>query len=151
MIKFPRVSNENNLKEMINRVFEAELDVDGDWGYQQENATIIYSSTIPKKQLQHHLAYMRVYLEMNITQEVNSRYAGIDLIELDREKLGEFEKVKYKVTAILEKDYHKFIDEYKNGYEKDDFDLNEHFARRKDATLNREIVHWFDLSRWNGD
>ena len=148
MQSFPTVSHEENLKGMIERVYETQIEVDGGWGYDQASATLLRPMPFPKTQLQHNLAHMRVYLEMNIVQEETNRYGGIDLIEIDRESIDRYEKVTYRVTGILEGEYNDFINEYKEGYGKEDFDLNDHFARRKAATLTREIEYWFDLSEW---
>jgi len=146
METFRNVSNEGDLKGMILRVYETELDVKGGWGYGREDATRLLTLPVPKAQLQHHLAHMRAYLEMNIVRPADARYGGIDLQELDRKTDGDFEKVTYLVRAIPEAIYNAFIDEYKEGYGTEAFDLQEHFARRKAATLEREIVYWFDLS-----
>ena len=43
---------------------------------------------------------------------------------------------------MLESDYAKFIDEYKDGYGKEGFDIQDHFKRREEATLKREVVYW---------
>jgi len=148
MDQFPILSHEDNLSDMIERVYETRLDVAGGWGYAREEATRLNPLPVSRAQLQHNLAHMRVYLEMNITQTEATRYSGIDLVETARETLGKFECVTYRVTGILEKQYNDFIQEYKEGYGKEDFDISGHFARRKAATLTREIEYWFDLSGW---
>ncbi len=87
---------------------------------------------------------------MNITQEEKDRYAAINANELSREESQKdglaYAKITYEITAIKENLFKKFIHEYKEGYEKEGFDLNEHFKRRKEATLTREIVHYFEVS-----
>ncbi len=57
--------------------------------------------------------------------------------------VGELEKVSYEVSAMKESDYASFIQEYKDNFEKSDFDMEGHFKRRKEATLKREIVYFF--------
>jgi hypothetical protein len=88
---------------------------------------------------------MRAYLEMNMTLEEDERYGAINLNELSREPIGGLEKVVYEVSAMKELEYKAFIAEYKENLEKSDFDMNDHFARRKEATLKREVLHWFKV------
>ncbi|HFD14222.1 MAG TPA: hypothetical protein ENJ34_02860, partial [Epsilonproteobacteria bacterium] len=57
-----------------------------------------------------------------------------------------YDKVTYEITAMKESIYTEFIKEYKEEYGKTTFDLNAHFKRRKEATLHREVTHWFSLS-----
>jgi hypothetical protein len=40
--------------------------------------------------------------------------------------------------------YKTFIKEYKEGYE-NGLDLSEHFKRREEATLTREVVYYFEV------
>jgi len=42
--------------------------------------------------------------------------------------------------------YTAFIKEYKEGYGKENFDLIEHFKKRKEATLTREVTHYFKVN-----
>jgi len=151
MATFPTITNEGDLRAMIARVYETDLAVSGGWGYNRESATQLHPMPFPKAQVQFNLAHMRVYLEMNITQPESDRYGGIDLQEIEREQMGDLERIRYRVTGIPEAKYNAFIDEYKEGYGKEDFDLSDHFARRKAATLTREIEYWFDLSEWEED
>ena len=58
-----------------------------------------------------------------------------------------FHRVTYTVTAMKESLYNAFVDEYKEGYGKADFDLADHFERRKEATLERKITYWFDIRK----
>ena len=52
----------------------------------------------------------------------------------------------YEITAMKENTYALFINEYKEGYGTEGFDLNEHFKRRKEATHTRIVTHWFEVS-----
>ena len=52
----------------------------------------------------------------------------------------------YEITGIKEDLYNIFIKEYKEGYGKEDFDMSDHFKKRKDATLIREVVYYFEVS-----
>jgi len=88
---------------------------------------------------------MRAYLEMNMTLSEHERYGAINLNEIKRELEDEYEKVSYEISAIKELEYNGFITEYKENLEKADFDMNEHFAKRKEATLKREVIYWFKV------
>ena len=57
-----------------------------------------------------------------------------------------YQKVNYAITAIEEAPFKAFIKEYKAGYGKEDFDMTAHFKRRKEATLTREVTHYFEVS-----
>ncbi|SFZ98180.1 hypothetical protein MNB_SV-5-737 [hydrothermal vent metagenome] len=87
---------------------------------------------------------------MNMTQDKEDRYGSINVNETSREQVKEdvyiYEKVTYVITAMKEDIYAEFIDEYKEKYGKDDFDLDEHFRKRKEATLTRTITYWFEVS-----
>jgi hypothetical protein len=88
---------------------------------------------------------------MNITQDEEHRYAGINANELQRERVESneliYDKVSYEISAIKEGIYTKFIKEYKKGYGKEEFDISEHFKRRKEATLTREVIYYFEVSK----
>jgi len=152
MITFPPLAIDTNIQDLIKTTFDADLPLSGDWGYSEERASIIEalpaSMTLP--QLQHMISTIRAHLEMNITQKEANRYAGINVNEKTREIItsdgGTFHKVSYEITAIKEDRYHAFIKEYKKGYESEELDLNEHFKRRKEATLIREVIHYFEVS-----
>lgn len=152
MTTFPTLQENRNIQELIKTTFDADLPISGDWGYSQERATIIH--TLPQGmtllQLEHTFATIRAHLEMNITLEKENRYGGINTNEVSREvinnDLGTFNKVIYKITAIKEDLYNAFIKEYKEGYDNESLDLADHFQRRKEATLTREAIHYFEVS-----
>ena len=141
-----------NIQELIKTTFDADLPLSGDWGYSKEKPSILESlpPNMTLAQLEHMITTIRAHLEMNITQVETSRYAGINANEKEREVIksgtSSFDKVTYEVTAIKEDLYHAFIKEYKAGYETKEFDLSEHFKRRKEATLIREVIHYFEVS-----
>ncbi|CAA6808140.1 MAG: Unknown protein [uncultured Sulfurovum sp.] len=151
MTKFNELQNQTNIQEIIKTTFDVDFPLSGDWGYSQEKATIIEHTPkdMPLNQLEHTITSIRAHLEMNITQEKNNRYAGINANEKSRETLKvkgmRFDKIHYEVTGIKEELYHAFIKEYKEKYESEDFDLNEHFQKRKQATIVREVVHFFGI------
>jgi len=94
---------------------------------------------------------MRAQLEMSLTQEESNRYSGINVNEKKRESIAVgtdiFEIVTYEVAGMREEDYKTFVQEYKDGYESNEIDLNDHFKRRKEATLIREVYHYFEVSK----
>ena len=142
-----RLQDGDDVKEVLRAAYDVKLDVSGGWGYDEDSATIIgKDNQTPKNQLEYMLASMRANLEMNITQPKESRFGGINVSEVKREIVGELEKVTYEVSAIKESDYAFFIQEYKDNFEKSDFDMEEHFKRRKEATIRREITYFFKLS-----
>ncbi len=142
-----KLKDGDDIKEVLKVAYDVELDVSGSWGYNKNSPTIIGKNTqTPKAQLEYMLASMRVNLEMNITQPKESRFGGINVNELKREVIGKIDKVTYVVSAIKESDYTFFIQEYKENHEKTSFDMEEHFRRRKEATIKKEIIYFFKLS-----
>ena len=151
MSTFKQLGSDGNLQEIIKSAFDANLFVSGSWGYTQALATVIEKNNIPSTQLEHTLASMRAYIEMNMTQEKEERYGSINLNETSREQMKKgslvYDKVYYEITAIKEETYATFINEYKEGYGTNGFDLNDHFKRRKEETLKRNITYWFEVSK----
>ena len=140
------------IKEVIQAAFDTSLPVSGGWGYRQDDATILEanSDNTPLTQLEHMLASMRAYLEMNLTVKESERYGSINLNEKSRKQHQDngkvWDEVVYTLTAMKESDYAMFIEEYKEGYGKETFDMQAHFARRKEATLTQELTYWFDVT-----
>jgi hypothetical protein len=149
MVSFDKIESEGNLHEIIKAAFDAKFPVDGGWGYTKASAIIIYNDELPVTQLEHTIASMRAHLEMSMTRDEVERYGGINLNEVEREMVQDgscsYHKVTYEITAIREKEYNAFVDEYKEGYGNSDFDLSEYFARRKKATLHRKEIYWFEI------
>ena len=152
MPNFKKLKENDNIQELIKSTFDADLPLAGTWGYTQEKATVIKSlpEGMSAIQLQHMLTSIRAHLEMNITQEQENRYGAINPSEKARETLKSetavFDKVTYVITAMQEGRYNAFIKEYKAGYEQEGFDISEHFKRREEETLTREVIHYFDVS-----
>lgn len=152
MTTFTPLQANTNIQELIKTTFDADLPISGDWGYTKEKAGIL--TALPEgmslSQLEHMITTIRAHLEMNITQEKENRYGAINVNELSREEIQNdvlvYDKVSYEVTAIKEDLFKQFIHEYKESYEKESFDLNEHFKRRNEATLTREVIHYFEVS-----
>jgi len=147
MQEFKEIEAEEDLQNFINVVFNADLNVSGAWGYSKAISTIIEKKGNENSiaQIEFTLATMRAYLEMNMTLEEDERYGAINLNELSRVTDGDYEKVIYEISAIRELEYKKFIDEYKENSENPDFNMTEHFNRRKEATIKREVVYWFKI------
>jgi len=147
---FSRVNIDGTIQEVIESLFDMKLEISGDWGYSKELATIIIDNkSMPITQQEQIIASMRSYIEMNITQDEEHRYAGINVKEIKREEIVEesiiYHKIEYKITGILESRYKKLMKEYKNGYETEGFDITKHFEDRDKATLNRTEDYWFIL------
>jgi len=153
MSPFTPISSDEKIATLIEAAFDTKLPVVGGWGYHKDDATIIKSNpnNPPLSQIEHMLASMRAYLEMSITQPKELRYGSINLNEKERETVTErnqcYHKVTYEISAMKESDYTTFIEEYKEGYGKKDFDIDDHFKRRKEATLVRKEPYWFEVSQ----
>jgi hypothetical protein len=149
MIQFEQLKNDDNLKDVIKTAFDADLAISGAWGYTQELATVIESTEVPLAQLEHMLASMRSYIEMNMTLPAQERYGSINLNETHREQLKEgakvYDKVTYEITAMKEELYNAFINEYKEGLGQEGFDISAHFEERKKATIHRSEIYWFEV------
>ena len=145
MINFKEIQPGDDIKEVIKAAFDTDIEVKGEWGYTKALASIIENSE-HIKQIEHTLATMRAYIEMNMTLEKEERYGSINLNEIKRLEEGSFQEVVYEVSAMKEDEYAFFINEYKEGHSKPDFDISDHFKRRKEATLVREVVYWFEIS-----
>lgn len=151
MQTFEPLKNENNLREIIQSAFDMDLPISGGWGYSKRDATSIHDlQSVPLKQFEHTFASMRAYGEMQMTLPEAERYGSINVNELDRESIQEnnkvYDRVTYEINAMKEREYAEFIDEYKEGYGNDSFDMEDHFRRRKEATLKREVSHWFNVT-----
>lgn len=144
MSKFIEIPPGDEIRKVIKAAFDTDMDVKGEWGYTKELATMI-SDSEDIQQVEHTLAMMRAYIEMNMTLEKEDRYGSINVNEKQREVLDGFHKVSYEISAMKEDEYAGFIDEYKMGHAKPDFDISDHFKRRKEATLIREVQHWFKV------
>ncbi|WP_309499620.1 hypothetical protein [Sulfurovum sp.] len=149
MFKFEQIQSDNNIKEVIKSAFDADFAISGAWGYTQELPTVIQSTELPLAQFEHIIASMRAYIEMNMTLPKEERFGSINLNEIHREQTTHnnllYDMVTYEITAMKEDIYTEFINQYKEGYGKEDFDMTEHFNQRKKAMLTRSEVHWFEI------
>ena len=151
MPNFAQLKSGDDIREVIKTAFDADLSISGGWGYAQDNATVIDAATVPLSQLEHMLASMRAYIEMNMTLPPEERYGSINLNEVQRDQIKEgelvYDKVTYEITAMKEEHYTAFINEYKEGLGKEGFDITEHFNQRKKATISRNEVYWFEVHK----
>jgi hypothetical protein len=147
MIDFKEIDKVDNLQEVIKEVFEIELDVAGDWGYNEQRALVIQDSDIPLQQLQHTLATIRAQIEMSLALPEEKKYGSINVQESGRESITKdkitYEVVSFSITAMLKSVYAQFIQEYKDGYGKNDFDIEGHFQQREENTIRRDVKFWF--------
>jgi len=151
MPTFQEISPDNDLKKMIHSAFDLDLDISGAWGYNAKEATVIHSLDVQLSQLEHRLASLRAYIEMNMTLSPEERYASISLKELSRRQekydLITYDVLSYEITAMQESIYERFISEYKEMYGKKEFNMTKHFEERKEKTLSRTIEYWFAISQ----
>ncbi len=153
MIKqiFKKIPSDDPIQLVVKSTFNVDLNIAGGWGYDQESAIILQESNYPTNQLEHTLASMRAHLEMNMTLPKEERYGAINVNELKREEfkqdIRKYDIITFKISAILEETYNAFIQEYKAGQDMVDFDVEDHFKRRKEATLIREETMWFNTSK----
>jgi len=154
-IKFQKIKADNDIKEVIKSAFGVDLDIDGGWGYTQEDALIINDASIPLAQLQHTLCSIRAHLEMSMTLPKEERYGAINVNEIKREEkefnIRKYDIITFEVSGMLEEVYKKFIDEYKAGQDSDSFDIKDHFDRRKKETHGRQEAFWFDVTNIKGE
>lgn len=150
MPNFTKISSKEPIAKVIESAFDMKLDVSGAWGYSLDEAIVINRSPTTAAQLEYTLASIRAHIEMNMTLPSQQRYGGINLKEATRESIAnnntKLDKVTYKITAMLESNYSKFIDEYKEGHGTKEFDMAKHFKEREEATLHRVVVMWFDVA-----
>lgn len=149
-IKFDNLPAVDDISGVIKDIFGVDLDIRGGWGYNNHLALEVKSLDIPSEQFFQMFASMRANVEMNLTLEEESRYAGINVTKLEQKEF-EIENKKYdvltfKITAIKEKEYNHFIQEYKDNFGKKEFDLEQHFKLREESTLKIESDFWFIYS-----
>ena len=146
-LKFKELEKLDNIKEVVQNLFDVELDISGGWGYSKDSALVIHSLSMPIEQFMSLFATLRANVEMNLTLDSEERYGGIT-VNLEREESISIENknftlATFKITAMRETTYANFIKEYKKNYGKKEFDLTEHFKKRKEETLIRMVDYWF--------
>ena len=153
MSTFNQIPDNEPVRDVIKAAFDTDLSLSGGWGYAHRDATVIDAlpQNVPLAQLEHMFASMRAYLEMNMTLPKSERYGSINVNEKERETIKKDDQhhhhITYEITAMKEDLYANFIEAYKEGYGKEDFDIEAHFQKRKEATLTRVVTHWFDIGK----
>lgn len=148
-ITFGTIDPVDNIQKVIQEVFGVNLDIQGDWGYEPNRAVIVRSLNMPIDQFLHMFATIRANIEMNMTiEDENERYGGIKVNFIDGKQIEienkTYDMITFEITAMKEKTYADFIQEYKDNYGKNkDFDLNDHFERRIENTISVQADFWF--------
>ncbi len=146
-LEFKELEKVENIQKVIKNLFEVELDISGGWGYDDKSAVIIHTLEMPIGQFMNLFATLRTNLEMNFDKNPDERYGGINLSVLEEKSMEKnadrYDIAIFEISAMNEKRYAEFIKEYKENYGKKTFDLNDHFSRRKVATLTSVVECWF--------
>lgn len=140
----------DDISGVIEDIFGIKLAINGGWGYDNRTALHVEILTVPAEQFFHTFASMRAHVEMNLTLEEEARYAGINVTLLEHKTLEVehivYDVVTFKITAMKEKQYNRFIQEYKENFGKQTFDLEEHFKQRQAHTISIDSDVWFVIS-----
>ncbi len=147
-ITFNQIEPVENLSHVLKETFDVDLDISGGWGYDNKSAVIVNHLDMPIDQFLHMFATIRANIEMNIMQDENKRYGGINVSFLEGEQFDIenkiYDHITFEITAINEKEYAQFIQEYKDNYGKNkDFDMDAHFKRRAQSTISLKSDYWF--------
>ena len=147
---FEEAQDVENIREAIKNIFDLDLEISGGWGYNQQSALKIEKIESSFEQFAHTFAIIRANVEMNIMQEESNRYSGLNVHIENEEEMREddikYKIISFKITATQIEQNNAFIKEYKENYGKAEFDLTQHFAKRKEATITRTIECWFDTT-----
>ncbi len=150
---FQNIPSGDDIRSVIKSAFDVDLELSGDWGYDREHALVIHRTDVPLQQMEHTLASMRAFIEMNMTQPEERRYGAINVNETARECISEnnriYDKIEFEISGMLESDYEALIDEYKAGYGSPEFDMQAHFQKRKEKTVLFRKPFWFDITDVN--
>ena len=156
-IIFNQIEPVENLSTVLKDTFDVELDLSGGWGYDNNSAVVVNHLDIPIDQFLHMFATIRATIEMNLMQDEKSRYGGIKVTFLEGEQFEVenkiYDHITFEITAMNEKKYAEFIQEYKDNYGKnEDFDMDDHFKRRTENTITLKSDYWFcDLEKYYYD
>ncbi|MEA3354718.1 MAG: hypothetical protein U9Q33_12980 [Campylobacterota bacterium] len=148
-VEFDKLPPVDDLAGLLDDVFGVKLNVSGGWGYDNNTALEVGELEVPVDQFIHMFASMRANVEMNLTLEEEDRFGAIN-VNLKEAKQFDIEGKSYDIftfdiTAMPEKVYADFIQEYKDNYGKNkDFDMDDHFKRREQSTVHIESDFWFE-------
>lgn len=149
-MQFQKIDSTNDIQEIIHNAFNMKLDINGSWGYDQNNPTIINSlGEFAKEELQLTLISMRAHIEMSMMLSEEDRYGGINPSEISREEIilnnKVYEKVIYKISATKDLLNKKLMKEYKERLGQEDFDIEAHFKEREKNSLEIISEYWYDI------
>lgn len=146
-IDFKPLEQVDDIAQIIEEVFNVKLNISGGWGYDNTTAVNVGKIDSSIDQFIDIYSNVRANIEMNLTLEDEDRYGGINLSFKETKEFEInnkiYDVVSFKITAMKEKVYAKFIKEYKDNYGKKEFDLSDHFNRRKESTVTRDVDYWF--------
>ena len=147
-IKFDKLPAVDDIAGVIEDMFGVKLDISGGWGYDNNSAVIVKSLDKSIDQFLYMFATIRANIEMNMTLEEDERYGGINNTYIDGKQVEiedkTYDMITFEITAMKENVYADFIKEYKDNYEKNkEFDLDDHFKRRKESTITIQSDFWF--------
>jgi len=146
---FEQITPVDDMARVIEEAFGVKLDISGGWGYDNKSAVKVHSLEMPIDQFLHTFAAIRANIEMNLTLQEDERYGGINIHFIDGQQFEienkMYDHITFEITAMKEKEYVEFIQEYKDNYGKNkDFDMSKHFKRREEATISVEADFWFE-------
>ena len=137
----------DDIAGVVEDVFGVKLAISGGWGYDNTTALVIHNIEVPLEQFFHMFGSMRANVQMNLTLEEQERFGAINLTFVSHKELKVlsemYDIVTFKITAINEKIYNNFIQEYKENYGKKEFNLEDHFKRRQENTIELLEDFWF--------
>lgn len=148
-MEFKQIESVEDISGLIAEVFDVKLDISGGWGYEHKNPVVVHSLDMPIEQFLNLFASLRANIEMNLTLEEEDRYGGINIHFLEGEQFSidnkTYDHIQFEITAMKEKEYAKVIQEYKDNYGKNrDFDMNQHFEKRKELSIKVVSDFWFE-------
>ncbi len=150
IIKFEKVHDVENIKEILKDIFDLDLDISGGWGYSQESALKVHKIDTSLEQFAHTFIMLRSNIEMNIMLGEEDRYSGLNVHVEDKKSISKnemkYELISFKISATKIEQNKKFIEEYKENYGKENFDIQKHFQKRKEAEISRTLECWFDTT-----
>ena len=144
-MEFKEINSTDDISQIIKSAFGVDIEISGSWGYSKDKSTDISKIKENIKSTQELMGTMRANMEMNMLLSEDERYGSITLHEINREENDNFHHIEYEVSAMKESDYKIFIQEYKDNFSDDSFDLQNHFNKRKEATIKRRVSHWFKV------
>ena len=148
LIELDQLPLVDDIAGVIEDMFGVKLDILGGWGYDHNRAVIVNSLDTSIDHFLYMFATIRANTEMNMTLEKEKRYGGINATYIDGKQVEVenkiYDMITFEITAMKETIYAAFIQEYKDNYGKNkEFDLSDHFKRRKENTITIQSDFWF--------